>query len=304
MKKCTIFYHTLTDEMKKEEKLQWFAFNKFQNIAFDHIQPDKNNNWLDLTDNDWDSMIPVASKETKLSKSTKEEKAIFKLFSNGVVTARDEWVYDYNKIDLKKKVKHLIEVYNSDVIRLKGMDKSILKDNLDYQIKWSRAIKNDLFKGKKYEFDNNLILHSLYRPFIVEFLYFSKELNEMQYQLNHLFNLKDISYKNNTLMSVSGTSTTKPFATLITNTPFCYDLLEKTQCLPLYRYDSNGNRIDNITDWGLEQFQTNYADQNIAKEDIFHYVYAVLHNPAYRKKYEMNLKREFPRVPLYDDFGK
>jgi predicted helicase len=40
----------------------------------------------------------------------------------------------------------------------------------------------------------------------------------------------------------------------------------------------------------------------ITKEDIFHYVYAALHNPAYRKKYEINLKREFPRIPLYDDF--
>jgi predicted helicase len=40
------------------------------------------------------------------------------------------------------------------------------------------------------------------------------------------------------------------------------------------------------------------------KTDIFHYVYAVLHNPAYRKKYELNLKREFPRIPFYDDFHK
>ena len=40
----------------------------------------------------------------------------------------------------------------------------------------------------------------------------------------------------------------------------------------------------------------------ITKEDIFHYTYAVLHNPAYRKKYELNLKREFPRIPFYTDF--
>jgi very-short-patch-repair endonuclease len=42
--------------------------------------------------------------------------------------------------------------------------------------------------------------------------------------------------------------------------------------------------------------------RRITKEDIFHYVYAVLHHPAYRKKYELDLKREFPRVPFYDDF--
>ena len=95
------------------------------------------------------------------------------------------------------------------------------------------------------------------------------------------------------------------------------------QCLPLYRYDNQGNRIDNITDWALAQFRTHYAapDQTsevgdnktslktsevltppITKLDIFHYVYAVLHHPAYRQKYELNLKREFPRIPFYDDF--
>ncbi len=95
-----------------------------------------------------------------------------------------------------------------------------------------------------------------------------------------------------------------------------------SKCLPLYRYDQSGNRIDNITDWGLEQFKNNYElkitneELNgrkavirnskfvISKEDIFHYTYGVLHNPAYRKKYELNLKREFPRLPFYKDFYK
>ena len=75
-----------------------------------------------------------------------------------------------------------------------------------------------------------------------------------------------------------------------------------SQCLPLYRYEKNGDRINNITDWGLTQFQTCYSDRTITKEDIFHYTYAVLHHPAYRTKYELNLKREFPRLPFYADF--
>jgi predicted helicase len=43
-------------------------------------------------------------------------------------------------------------------------------------------------------------------------------------------------------------------------------------------------------------------DATITKEDIFHYVYAVLHDPIYREKYALNLKREFPRIPFYPDF--
>jgi predicted helicase len=55
----------------------------------------------------------------------------------------------------------------------------------------------------------------------------------------------------------------------------------------------------------LEQFAAHYSDKGLkprVKEDIFHYVYAVLHNPAYRQKYELNLKREFPRIPFYENF--
>ena len=93
------------------------------------------------------------------------------------------------------------------------------------------------------------------------------------------------------------------FAVLVTINIFCVDIFlpNLTQSLPLYRY-KNGEIIENITDWGLEQFRNNYQDKTINKEDIFNYVYGVLHNPKYREKYELNLKREFPRIPFYDDF--
>ena len=96
---------------------------------------------------------------------------------------------------------------------------------------------------------------------------------------------------------------------LATNKIPDYHLVGDSQCLPLYRYDKEGNRIDNITDWGLAQFQNHYRDvvynvSIITKLDIFHYIYAVLHYPTYRQKYELNLKREFPRLPFYDNFNQ
>lgn len=296
--KCRIEYVSMEDNWRKEEKLEWLKNHKLQDIVFETINPDKNNNWVNLAeDNDWEELIPVADKEVKQGKS---EKSIFQLYSLGVVTARDEWVYDENKDELIDKVKFLIKTYNKDIVRLKGKTKDVIKDNVDYSIKWSRAVKNDLSKGKEYKYDEKLIYNSLYRPYTMRFLYFSKELNEMQYQLNNFFKPE----LENLIIAHSGTSTTKPFSTLATNTRFCYDILEKTQGLALYRYDSNGKKIDNITDWGLQQFQSHYKDKKITKEDIFNYVYGVLHNPDYRKKYELNLKREFPRIPFYENFKK
>ena len=70
------------------------------------------------------------------------------------------------------------------------------------------------------------------------------------------------------------------------------------QCFPFYTYDEDGsNRRENITDWALGQFRAQYGG-GVSKWDIFHYVYAVLHHPAYRERYRENLKRELPRIPL------
>ena len=80
--------------------------------------------------------------------------------------------------------------------------------------------------------------------------------------------------------------------------------LGDNQCLPLYRYDANGTRYENITDWALQQFRQHYDNQLIKKEEIFYYVYGVLHAPTYRVGYEHNLKRDFPHIPFYSDFGK
>ena len=89
---------------------------------------------------------------------------------------------------------------------------------------------------------------------------------------------------------------------LATDRVHSLDTLEKTQCLPLYRYTPDGERISNITEWGLRQFRERYGDDAISAEDIFAYTYAVLHDPAYREKYAIDLLREFPRLPFYDDF--
>ena len=92
------------------------------------------------------------------------------------------------------------------------------------------------------------------------------------------------------------------------------DLLEKTQCLPLYRYTADGERVSNITEWGLQKFNDHYRQEwgdhfeelagpdGITAEDIFAYTYAVLHDPVYRHDYRVDLLREFPRLPFYHDF--
>lgn len=303
---CRIFYVRRPEMETADEKLAFVGQAKLSGLDFDEISPDASYNWINITQNDFQSLIPIATKVAKSAKRASQEKAIFKLYSLGVVTNRDEWVYDYAVPALETKVRYLIDSYNADVGRLYAeRDSSNLSDRVDTSIKWTRAVKNDLRRGIHYCFDRDLTIVSLYRPFIKRYLYFSKQINEMQYLQQQVF---PIGASNRAIM-VSGAPAAKPFQCLGVDVEPGLDLLEKTQTLPAYRY-LDGQRIDNITDWALDQFRKHYRPgqgrkaQPITKEDIFHYVYGVLHDPIYREKYALNLKREFPRIPFYPDFRK
>jgi predicted helicase len=157
---------------------------------------------------------------------------------------------------------------------------------------------------KQVHFNADKIRDGLYRPYFRQAMYFDKSLNEMQYQLNKLFR----DQENSPTILVSGIPAAKPFQILATDLVPSYDTTEKTECLARHVIASNGDRIDNITDWALDKFTARYAGgvgaRAITKDAIFRYVYGVLHDPVYREKYALNLKREFPRMPFYADFWR
>jgi predicted helicase len=258
-------------------------------MPFQKITPDKNNNWINLAeDSDWDSLLPVCSKE-------KGQNAIFAFSSLGVSTNRDEWVYDFDKATLENKMNYFIDTYNSLLEKKDTSWKPI--------IKWSRVFENYFQTKKSVTFNPELInkikLSSIYYN---SFWYAEKLLNDMLTQNHYSIFGEKLSLKNKTIC-FSGLSSSKWFQSFAVTDVFSLDFLEKTQCLPLYRYEK-GERVENITDWALEQFRAHYKTEDISKESIFCYIYAVLHNPAYRQKYELNLKRDFPRIPFYNNFGQ
>jgi predicted helicase len=116
--------------------------------------------------------------------------------------------------------------------------------------------------------------------------------------------LPRLTFAPNRFITFSGPSHSKAFQTFLVDQVFSFDFLEKTTGVPFYTFDKDGNKSENITEWGLNQFNKQYKTKKITREDIFYYSYSVLHNPEYRKKYELNLKREFPRIPFYEDFFK
>ena len=284
-KKAEFYYFSLADDMPRKDKLHWFDTTKFKDIPFERIHPDDKGNWLNLTDNDFDSLMPLIDKNS--------DDTIFRFSSLGVSTNRDEWVYDFSKENLSSKMEFFVKTYNE---LLTNHDES-----WNESIKWSEHLKAIFKRKEKVIFDKSLLKESNYRPFTKQFYYAESCLSDRLTQ-NHrdIFGWK--FDKENSVICFSGQASTKSFQCLAVNQLSSLDFLEKTQCLPFYVY-KDGAIIENITNWAWTEFKTHYGIE-LTKTDIFHYVYAVLHHPVYREKYEQNLKREFPRVPFYDDFSQ
>lgn len=302
---CKIFYARRPEFDTAEDKLAFMGSQKLSTLAFERIEPDKKGNWINLAENQWDELIPVADKKTKVAKTRGQEKAIFRLFSFGLVTNRDEWMFDRSSKALVDKVGYLVDRYDADRRAITTGQRSL--DELGSQegdIKWTRSVKKALSSGDRLSLEATREIEVLYRPFDKQKLVFYPPLIEMLNQTRTLFG-EDGARPNRALVFTDPTSQ-KPF--MVTGSECAVDMhlvgaAAGASCLPLYRYTSSGERVDNITDWGVKQFQSHYGKaEKISKEDIFHYVYGVLHDPLYREKYALNLKREFPRIPFYPDF--
>lgn len=288
---CKIHYLTLDDFLPATEKRNWLRNNYLEKLAktgqFALIRPNAQNLWLNQPTEDWADYLPIATKEVKAGKS---EQAIFKLFSRGLESNRQEWVYDFNQIDLIKKIQYFIDIYNKS---LKNGS-----NDLDKTIKWSRELERRLKNGVHISFDSSKLIKSELRPFVTQFLYLDSNLNSYVYSWENFHHIK-----NNLILSFNTFGGNKSFYCLTTNRVPELHYTGDSQCLPLYYYENN-EKIDNITDWALNQFRQHYQNTGIEKINIFHYVYAVLHYPAYREKFALNLKQEFPRIPFYADFYK
>lgn len=293
-----IYYARRPEMDSAEDKLFWLSSNRFSSISFERIEPDDRGNWLNPTNNDWDELVSLCTKAVKAHRS-KEKGALFKLFSLGIASHRDDWVYDFSRDSLEKKIRFFINEYE------KSRTDELSREN--NSIRWDSDLERCRSNGIIKQYDDKEIVCAEFRPFVKKLFYFDRHLNSRTYQLLDVFQNNSI---NNSIAFLSMASSHE-LAVLSSNIVFDLCLLKQgnggTQSVPRYRYTPSGECLDNITDWGLKQFQAHYGKDRkrpITKDAIFHYVYGVLHDPVYRKKYALNLKREFPRIPFQSDFWR
>jgi predicted helicase len=315
-KPARVFYVRRPELETADEKLGFLAHNALSNLTFDQLQPDTANNWVNLTDNDFESLLPLASKETKAAKTASKERAIFKLFTNGVNTARDDWVYDHDAPTLQAKVEFLISVYNKEfkATQQRGKVDEKLTSKV---IKWSAGLFGNVGRIAAPPFSSETVTRSAYRPFF-ELNYYADPIFSDRLTGGHSecfgtdFSLTPLCF------ALTAPGAAVSFSALAVAGLADWHFLGDTQLYPIKR-TADGIEVDNITDWALKQFTSHYkksdamtascatekkakAKGKISKEAIFYYCYAVLHDPIYRGKYAQNLKRDYPRIPFYSDF--
>jgi predicted helicase len=302
-KKESIVEYARMDEYwnKREKYAELNRVHNYLNVHFQTVNENAKHLWLtDGMANEWDDLIPLGSKEAKSGKAN----ALFDIYSLGILTNRDRWVYRFNKSNLVQSMSEISDFYNDFVAKWPYyQSKKDINDFVEYddaKISWSRDLKLKVKRSRMSTHNDSFVRTSVYRPFCKQHLCFNPIFVDQALKFPRIFPLPETE---NVVICLSAIGQSKPFHTMAVNVIPDLHLTGDSQCFPLYVYDEEGNnKKDNITDWGLEQFRNHYKDASIEKLDVYHYVYGILHDPAYREKYAANLKRELPRIPFRTDF--
>jgi predicted helicase len=293
-RQAKILYHSVPVDWRKEQKYKFLKqVGTIADVEWQELNPDAKNTWLTLnTDAEFQAFIPVGKRSTATS--------IFREYSLGVSTNRDDVVYDFDKDRLASRVLEFCDAYNAEVFRYvsKGKPKNV-DAFVDYErIKWSSTLKNHFVAGRTADFDSSRVRLALYRPFTKRHLYYDPRLIDRPGIFDRVFpNAK--AHSENVVLCCTNHGQI-PFSVIATDEiPDAAIGQRAGQRFPFYTYDEDGtNRRENIPSSTLVRFQSHYGDDRITKWDIFHYVYALLHHPGYRGRFASNLKRELPRIPL------
>lgn len=301
-----ISYSAIPDFWTASQKLEWLRDIKFADVEFEKIRPDDKDNWIELREHSWEDYSPLSAEAEKSGNVSNKIVKIFDEHVIGISTNRDEWLFGESIELLNQKVKFFVTEYNarqkSLLNKIDKFDKNerskLIDSELGENIKWSETLKRRLQSWDPIRFDDQHVIRYLERPFNISYFYSDDRLSDRLTERHHRMFGRDLTAECKTIC-ISGVGSAKDFTCLATDIPFSLDLIEKTQSFPLQF--SLGARV-NISSDTERSFRDRYVDMSISREDIFHYVYAVLHHPAYRKKYALNLKQEFPRIPFYENF--
>lgn len=321
-----IHYVDVGDYKTQREKLEFAAEAAMNEPEWTILKSDLHGDWLNQRDDSFDEYCPMALEKNG------DQPGIWSIWSRGLESGRDYWVFNSSRERVIDNMNRMTRCYNEQVVLMK---EGWSTTNDGTQIKWTASLRSACSRGIVAQFSADRVILSMYRPFCRRWAYYDDLMIHRMGQLKRIFPLvRPGVVASNTVICIPGIGTPNPFSCFINTLVPSLMTHGENQCFPLYWYEKDegaslfpaqgekiirdawGNRYvrhDAITDRTLAVFQAAYpmafatrakkiGGPGITKEDIFYYVYGILHSPFYREKYAANLTKELPRIPLVRDF--
>lgn len=320
---CRIHYCDIGDYLTREEKLDIVNQATLGTIQWEVIKPNAAGDWINQRNAEFSDYPILGSKQLSIN-----GQRVFETYSSGLATSRDAWCYNFDRANLTSNVENMIDFYNSEVTRFTELShdrvdpvpvESIINFDLT-KFSWDRVNKRGVARGKYGAFNPTGLRLGSYRPFTRQNVYFdpSQQFNNCTYQLPSIF---PTSHHQNRGFYLLGIGAKKPFSVFMVDSipDLNFYGSEGGQFFPRWTYEMVGGtegqlnicgsdadvdeygyrKIDSITDEILSNYIDTYGS-HVTKDDIFHYVYGLLHSPDYRSEYAADLTKMLPRIPKVD----
>lgn len=314
---CRIHYRDIGNYLTREQKLD--ALSEAVSIKgfsdWQVIKPNKHHDWIEQRSDTFAEFYPLGTKEAKAGKT---DNAIFGLYSQGVKTNRDAYIYNFTRSACSENARRMTQDYLDALCEFEENPELSVDEvarRHTENVTWVGELMDSLRRRKTTKFDYNYIRKVMYRPFIATNCYANYIFIQRKHQMDRIF---PNSSSENRVICAPGIGSKKPFSTLMTDTMPDMGFNAASQCFPRYQYpkpmdasdttltfdgiDKPPDRIDNISNTALHAFRKHYNDDAITKDAIFDYVYGVLHAPSYREAFANDLSKMIPRIPFAPDF--
>ncbi|MCY4584463.1 MAG: DEAD/DEAH box helicase family protein [Bryobacterales bacterium] len=316
-----ILIHDIGDYLDREQKFE--IIRRFSSIGgitqadgWTRITTDRHGDWLDQRDESFEAFLKLGDKKEKHGETCFED------YSLGVVTNRDAWCINPSLPDLKSNISATMHFYNEERKRWEGERDSAtapakIADFLNpdpKRISWTFNLKQDLTRRKRLDLSEGQFVQCMYRPFTKQWQFYSRRLNERVYRMPRIFPNNELP---NRVIAVTGKGGSASFSTLMLDTLPNLHTIDSGQCFPFWLYEEtqpdenksllagietgSHRRREAISETGLKHFREAYPGQVISREDIFHYIYGLLHSEDYRNRFRANLAKDIPRIPCVKD---
>ena len=314
---CSIQYRDIGGYLTREQRLAILrearSINGFS--IWRVITPDRHYDWIQQRSEVFAQFYPLGTQEARMGRA---DDAIFMFYSSGQVTGRDAYIYNFSRDACAENARQMTEDYLTALSEMElnpEFTQEVEAHRQTPNLRWDRTLENDLRRGRTTEFDERYIRKVAYRPFVKTYCYANPIFIRRGLQMDRIF---PTDFSENRVICVPGIGNRRPFSVLMTDTIPDLHFNDLCRCFPRYQYlehinvsdtantfhsfEAGPERIDNISDAALYAFCAHYGVKKITKDEIFNYVYALMHAPSYQEQFAYDLSRELPRIPFAPDF--